>query len=42
MMIFNISTPYFFTKQSFHYFEDYLMMKLTLGVRYKARMYVVA
>jgi hypothetical protein len=33
MMIFNISTSYFH-KISFHYFEDYLMIKLTLGVRY--------
>jgi hypothetical protein len=30
MMIFNMSTSYFH-KISFHYFEDYLMMKLTLG-----------
>jgi hypothetical protein len=30
MTIFNISTLYFH-KISFHYFEDYLMMKLTLG-----------
>ncbi len=30
MMIFNMSTLYFH-KFSFHYFEDYLMMKLTLG-----------
>jgi hypothetical protein len=30
MMIFNMSTWYF-DKISFHYFEDYLMMELTLG-----------
>jgi hypothetical protein len=30
MMIINMSTSYFH-KISFHYFEDYLMMKLTLG-----------
>jgi hypothetical protein len=30
MMIFNMSISYFH-KISFHYFEDYLMMKLTLG-----------
>jgi hypothetical protein len=30
MLIFNMSTSYF-QKKSFHYFEDYLMMKLTLG-----------
>jgi hypothetical protein len=30
MMIFNMSTSYFH-KKPFHYFEDYLMMKLTLG-----------
>jgi hypothetical protein len=30
MFIFNISTPYFH-QISFLYFEDYLMMKLTLG-----------
>jgi hypothetical protein len=30
MMIFNMSTSYF-RKISFRYFEDYLMMKLTLG-----------
>jgi hypothetical protein len=30
MMIFNMSTSNFY-KISFHYFEDYLMMKLTLG-----------
>jgi hypothetical protein len=30
MMIFNMSTSYFH-KISFHYFEDYLMTKLTLG-----------
>jgi hypothetical protein len=30
MMIFNNATSYF-NKNSFHYFEDYLMMKLTLG-----------
>jgi hypothetical protein len=30
MMIFNMSTSYFY-KNSFHYFEDYLMMKLTFG-----------
>jgi len=30
MMIFNISTPCFH-QNLFHYFEDYLMMKLTLG-----------
>jgi hypothetical protein len=29
MMVFNMSTSYFH-KISFHYFEDYLMMKLTL------------
>jgi hypothetical protein len=29
-MIFNMSTSYFH-KISFHYFEDYLMTKLTLG-----------
>ncbi len=29
-MIFNMSTSYFH-KFSFHYFEDYLIMKLTLG-----------
>jgi len=29
MMIFNMSTSYFH-KVSFHYFEDYLMKKLTL------------
>jgi hypothetical protein len=33
MMIFNMSTLYSH-KKSFHYFEDYLMTKLTLGVRY--------
>jgi hypothetical protein len=30
LMIFKMSTSYFH-KISFHYFEDYLMMKLTLG-----------
>jgi hypothetical protein len=30
MMILNILTSYLH-KNSFHYFEDYLMMKLTLG-----------
>jgi len=30
VMIFNTSTSYFH-KFSFHYFEDYLMMELTLG-----------
>jgi hypothetical protein len=30
MMILNISTSYFHNN-SFHYFEDYLMTKLTLG-----------
>jgi hypothetical protein len=30
MMIFNMSTSYFHNN-SFHYFEDYLMTKLTLG-----------
>jgi hypothetical protein len=30
MMIFNMS-PSYFHKISFHYFEDYLMMKLSLG-----------
>jgi len=30
MLIVNMSTTYFH-KISFHYFEDYLMMKLTLG-----------
>jgi len=30
IMIFNMSTSYFH-KISFHYFEDYLMTKLTLG-----------
>jgi len=30
MMIFNMTTSYFH-KISFPYFEDYLMMKLTLG-----------
>jgi hypothetical protein len=30
MMIFNTSISYF-QKISFHYFEDYLIMKLTLG-----------
>jgi hypothetical protein len=30
-MIFNMSTSCFH-KISFHYFEDYLMMKLTLGL----------
>jgi hypothetical protein len=30
MMIFNMSSSYF-QKNSFHYFEDYLMTKLTLG-----------
>jgi hypothetical protein len=30
MMILNMPTPYFH-KTSFHYFEDYLMTKLTLG-----------
>jgi hypothetical protein len=30
IMIFNISTSYFH-KFSFHYFEDYLMTRLTLG-----------
>jgi len=30
MIIFNMSTSYFH-KISFHYFEDYLMSKLTLG-----------
>jgi hypothetical protein len=30
MMISNMSTSYFH-KISFHYFEDYLMEKLTLG-----------
>jgi len=29
MMIFNMTTSYFH-KSSFHYFEDYLMTKLTL------------
>jgi hypothetical protein len=29
-MIFNLSTPYLH-KKSFHYFEDYLITKLTLG-----------
>jgi len=29
MMIFNIATSHFH-KNSFHYFEDYLMTKLTL------------
>jgi len=29
MIIFNMSTSYFH-RNSFHYFEDYLMMKLTL------------
>jgi hypothetical protein len=31
MMIFNMSTSYFY-KFSFHYFEDNLMMKVTLGI----------
>ncbi len=31
MMIFKISTSYFH-EISFHYFENYLMMKLTLGL----------
>jgi len=30
MMIFNMTTSYFH-KISFHYFEDYVMMKLSLG-----------
>jgi hypothetical protein len=30
MMILNMSTSYFH-KNSVHYFEDYVMMKLTLG-----------
>jgi len=30
MMIFNMLTSYY-DKTSFHYFEDYLMMKLILG-----------
>jgi hypothetical protein len=30
MMIFNMSTSYL-QKNLFHYFEDYLMMKPTLG-----------
>jgi len=30
MMIFNMSISYFH-KKSFHYFDDYLMMNLTLG-----------
>ncbi len=30
MIVFNMAMSYF-QKKSFHYFEDYLMMKLTLG-----------
>jgi len=36
MMIFNMLSSYF-PKFSFHYFEDYLMKKLTLGYGSKKR-----
>jgi hypothetical protein len=32
MMISNMSTSYFY-KFSFHYFEDYLMMKIDLKIK---------